>query len=215
MTRRSRAALVAVALSVPLVAGCGSGADAQTHQVYAPGDGVLRVTETLRIQNALVVAPPSNGDKAVVSMAIANIGDEPERLLGIEAGDAGSGVQISGPMEIPAGGSISFGGPEASSQAIISGFKRRAGEYVPLSLRFARSGALEVIPSPVLPPNGEYARVIAPGATPEDTPSESTSPSPSDPADPDEPVTPTATASEAPPESASPSPESASPSPSP
>lgn len=210
MTRRSRAALAAVALTVPLAAGCGAGADAQTHQVYAPGDGVLRITDTLRIQNALVVAPPGNGDRAVVSMAIANIGDRPERLVGIDVGDAGSGVRLTGPTAIPAGGSVNFGGPEAAAQAVISGFRRRAGEYVPLSLRFER-GALAPIPSPVLPPNGEYARVIAPGATPADTPSESTSPSPSDPANPEQPVSPTATASASPPQSPGATPASPSP----
>lgn len=154
-TRRRTALLPALVTAiVPLAAGCGAGNNATTQNFYAPADGVNIVQGEVRVLNALVVGPEAGGSEGTVSMTIANDGLQPDTLREITS-DAGE-VEIQGPREIPAKGSLSFAGPTASSSALIRGFTRKGGEAVALTLAFERNGTVSNLRTIVVPPEGYY-----------------------------------------------------------
>src|SRR4051812_47019575 len=90
------AAGVLAACLVGSLAACGAGNNATTRHFYSPSDGVSAVVGTMRVLNALVVAPPQGGSGAVLTMLVANDGPAPEHITGISTDRFGP-VQLSGP----------------------------------------------------------------------------------------------------------------------
>lgn len=157
-TRRTRALAVAV-VAVPLLAACSSGFNATSLQPYAPADGILVDNGDLRIQNALVVSSPS-ATSGVVSAAIANNGDRPDRLTGVTSPDGQ--VDLTGSGALPPGGSLPLGADTGTS-ATITGLKKLAGETITLRLTFRRADPV-TFTTVVVPATGGYA-TITPGPT--------------------------------------------------
>jgi copper(I)-binding protein len=161
-TRRPHRALVvaAAAAAVSLVAGCSAGFEATAVKPYAPADGILADSGDIRVLNALVVAGDA-GRTGVVSMTIANRGDQDDRLTGVTTG-AGT-ADLGGDTALPAGGAVRFGsGTDAS--VTISGMTRLAGESIRLRLTFARNQPV-TIDTVVVPATGDYAE-LTPSASP-------------------------------------------------
>ncbi|MDP9393479.1 MAG: hypothetical protein M3Q27_04095 [Actinomycetota bacterium] len=183
--RRQRAALAAtVAALVPLVAACGAGADAITNRPYAPADGVMVTVDgaRLKVLNALVIAPAQGSSDAVISMAVNNRTQQPERILAISAGELGK-VRLAGEKEIPPAGMLLIGGANAAANAIITGFKGKPGQVVPLEVQFEQAGTV-VVRTVAYPPVGAYATVTPSAATPtaKTTPPATTDATPTEPA---------------------------------
>lgn len=175
-------AILILAVAVPATAACGAGLNATTSKFYAPGDGVSRVQNDIRVLNALVVASPPGGSDATISMVIANSGGQPDTIKSIDAGPAGR-VEIQGAKEIPAKGALGFGGQSATSTAVVRGFSGKAGEFVSLRIELERNGTISDLRTIIAPPDGYYRGF-------EVTPTGSGFPSPA--ASPPMPVTPPA-----------------------
>jgi copper(I)-binding protein len=164
-TRRSRRALVVAcaAAAVSLLAGCASGFGATSIQPYAPADGILANSGDIRVLNALVVAG-DGGRTGVVSMTIANRGDQDDRLTGLTSPHGSA--DLTGDATLPAGGAVRFGS-DTDVTATITGMTRLAGETIRLRLTFARTQPL-TIDTVVVEATGDYAE-ITPSASPTPT----------------------------------------------
>jgi copper(I)-binding protein len=167
-TRRPRrapavAAAAAVSLLASLLAGCSASFNATAVKPYAPADGIYAVSGDIRVLNALVVAG-DGGRTGVVSMTVANTGDQDDRLTGLTS-PTGT-VQLSGDTTLPAGGAVRFGS-DTEASATISGMTRLAGESIRLRLTFARTQPI-TIDTVVVPATGDYAE-LTPSASPTPT----------------------------------------------
>lgn len=152
-------AIVAGSLASSLLAGCSSGSGATSRQFYAPADGVYADSGDIRALNVLVVAA-EDSSTGVLVMTLANRGERPDRLTAVEA-DGGS-VQLSGPADLPAGGSLRFG-HDTDPTALVSGLGADPGEAMELTLRFSRAEPV-TLRTVVMPATGDYAD-ITPSAT--------------------------------------------------
>lgn len=150
--------LLAGALTCTLVA-CGAGHDAVTARYYSPADGVSAVVGELRVLNALVVAPSSGGTSAVVSMMIANDGDQPETISRVTTEKFGE-VAITGSRDVPAHGALVFGGPTGKGTATVNNFTAKSGETVTLDVEFAKSTPVRGLRTVVTPATGYYAGFV-------------------------------------------------------
>jgi copper(I)-binding protein len=167
---RRRAAFAALAaVATPAIAACGAGNDAVSVQPYAPGDGVAATSadSTLRVLNAIVVAPPEGSGDAVISLTIADRTEDGDELIGMSAGEAGQ-VQYQGSQEVPPRGTLTLGPGQTpggeKSQALIADLQAAPGDIVPLQLMFRDAGMLE-IRTVVAPAEGYYEEYVAPAAT--------------------------------------------------
>lgn len=170
---RTRAALAPIlaALSVlVVVSGCAAGYSARTVQPYAPSDGIVTDSGSLRILDAIVVAA---GDRGVLSMTVVNRGDRDDELTGITSG--GGQVDLTGSRDLPAGQAVRFGA-DTDPSATIEGLSRAAGQTIRLRLTFAGSQPV-TLDTVVLGPRGAYANVTPGPQSPEETetPSETSS----------------------------------------
>lgn len=145
-----------------LLSGCAAGFDATSIKPYAPADGVNGESGDVRALNVLVVAAPS-ASSGVVVMTIANDGTRDDRLTGIET-PSGT-VTLSGPGELPAGGTTQFSN-DTENTAVVSNLTKLAGEAITLRLRFERAEPLR-IRTVVMPATGAYEGITpSPTASP-------------------------------------------------
>jgi hypothetical protein len=157
------------------LAACGAGHDAVTNRSYSPGDGVLATSAdgTLKIQNALVVAPASAGGDAIISMAIAERGGQGDVLQQVSAGDVGSVQLVSGSTEIPADSTLTLGPGEAPTGnhavVVIKDPQVKAGDVVPLELTFRRAGTIS-LKTLMMPLTDYYSNYTPPASVGSTTP---------------------------------------------
>lgn len=154
-----RLALPAAGLLGLALAGCGTGADAVAQRDYAPADGLLGTLGDLRVQNVLVVAPEEPGGTGVLSMVVADRGGAGDELVAVQVDQ--TEAQVDGETEVPPGGMLTVGGPDADAQVLVEGLGAPAGASVELRLRFAEAGELRLVP-PVVPATGYYEDLVAP-----------------------------------------------------
>lgn len=181
MSRPVRLALATLALTLgPVLAACGStGFNADATKDYSPADGTLGTVGDLRVLNSLVVAPPEAGGTPVISMSVANRGSSPDQLQQVTV-NGGAPATVLGPTEVPAGGSITVGGPDSESQVLLEGTTVTPGGAAQVTLRFADAGSL-TIDTVVVSPTGIYAGYVAPplqGDMPTVSPSVPATPAP-------------------------------------
>jgi hypothetical protein len=164
---RTRPVLTPVLLGLSwlvLATGCAAGNDAQTLQAYAPGDGVMATSGSVRVLNALVVAAASGGT-GVVSLTIVNRGGGTERLTDLTSPDGA--VDLTGTRDLPAGTAVRFGAGTSPS-ATIGDLVKQPGQEVRLTLTFARSEPI-TLRTVVVAPKGAYADLTPGPETPVDT----------------------------------------------
>lgn len=154
-----------------LVSGCGAGYNARSIQPYAPSDGIVTDSGSLRVLDALVIAA-SDADRGVLSMRIVNRGARDDELTDITS-NAGQ-VDLTGSRTLPAHRAVSFGA-DTDPSATIEGLKRAAGQTIRLRLTFANSQPL-TIDTIVVSPAGAYAGLTPGPATPEEPASPSSGP---------------------------------------
>lgn len=160
-SRTSRRALsgAVAALALTLTAGCSAGFDATSVQPYAPSDGILADQGDIRVLNALVVSSDA-GRAGVVSMTVANRGRAGDRITEISTPDAT--VSVDTPVELPAGGAVTFGAPDGPT-ATLTDVTKLPGETITLKLSFAGTQPV-TLRTVVVPAEGYYASL-----TPEPT----------------------------------------------
>ncbi len=147
MTRWTRRLLLgAIALLVPVLAGCEAGVDAPTLTFHPASNGTSIVVDGIKIEDAFVLGPaigsslPAGGQAGVFFSLSAENGD---RLLSASApGSASSVTLTNGPVALPAGTVADMSGP--APQIVLNGLTSplNGGETVQLVLTFATAGAV-------------------------------------------------------------------------
>ncbi|MFJ3586068.1 DUF461 domain-containing protein [Streptomyces sp. NPDC090127] len=124
--RRGALAATAIVISIASLSACGAGNDAQTLGVRP--DNAAVTVEDVKIQNALVITQPTAGapGPAVVSATVFNNGSTPQTLDSITLGGSAAPVKLkaaegTGPITIPAGGSVVIGGKGNATATIENG----------------------------------------------------------------------------------------------
>ncbi|MEU0657675.1 DUF461 domain-containing protein [Streptomyces lavendulocolor] len=124
--RRGALAATAIVFSIASLSACGAGNDAQTLGVKP--DNAATSVGTVKVQNAVVITQPKPDAEgpAVVSAMLFNNGAEAETLEAIELPGSKLPVKLtaaggSGPITVPAGGSVLIGGKNNASAVIEQG----------------------------------------------------------------------------------------------
>ncbi|GGV15213.1 hypothetical protein GCM10010275_65670 [Streptomyces litmocidini] len=189
--RRGALAATAIALSVAALSACGAGNDAQTLQVRP--DNAAVTVDDVKIQNALVVTQPEPGAKgpAVVSASVFNNGGTPQTIDAITLPGTKAVVQLkaaegTGPITVPAHGSVLIGGKGNASAVIENGSEAaRNGDAQNVVFKLSKTG--DVALNAFIVPATSYfkdfgpeavpaAPTTAPAATPTGTPATPASP---------------------------------------
>ncbi len=166
MTHWNRRLLLgAVALLVPVLAGCEAGLNAPTLQFHPASIGTTVVQNDVRLNNVFVLAAPLGtsvpaGGRAGAFLAIyAQNGD---RLLSVSAPGAASSVRLlGGPVNLPANQLVDLAGPRP--RVVLSGLTNplNGGESITLTFNFAVAGPI-TIGVPVEPQAYEFATYSPP-----------------------------------------------------
>ncbi|MGI5355992.1 DUF461 domain-containing protein [Streptomyces sp. CA-252508] len=124
--RRGALAATAIVFSIASLSACGAGNDAQTLGVKP--DNAATSVGTVKVQNAVVITQPKPDAEgpAVVSAMLFNNGAKAETLEAIELPGSKLPVKLtaaggSGPITVPAGGSVLLGGKGNASAVIEKG----------------------------------------------------------------------------------------------
>lgn len=199
MSRPTRLALASATLVMgATLAGCGNSPNGTVAQPYAPGDGSYAELGDLRILNALVIAAPEGGDEALISMGLASRAPQDDQLQSVSID--GTPATVEGPTDLAPGASLTIGGPDSETQAVVPAEAVTAGGSVRFTLQFAVAGAIS-FDAAVYSPEGDYEGYVVPAPepslsggslaptsvpSPNVTGGETPQPTPSGPADPTE-----------------------------
>jgi copper(I)-binding protein len=182
VTRWNRRLLLgAVAVLVPVLAGCEAGYNAPTLQYHPAANGAYFNRNGITIDNAFVLAPASGlhpGDRAGIFMGLqAENGD---KLQSVSAPGTANSVKVAGnTVNLPAQQLVELYGP--NPKVVLTGLSTSlaAGENVNITFTFAEAGSV-TLQVPVEPRNYEYATYGTPAPTPtaqpKPTPTNTTSP---------------------------------------
>ncbi|MFJ3950002.1 copper chaperone PCu(A)C [Streptomyces sp. Je 1-4] len=186
--RRGVLAATVLSLSIATLSACGAGNDAQTLEVK-PDNAATSVGD-IKIQNANVITQPEVDAKgpAVISATVFNSGAKDQKLTAISVDGTGQTAKLSpadrgsGPITVPAGGSVVIGGAGNPSAVLASGREAvQDGNAQPLTFKLSSTGQVKI--SAFVVPAKNYFE----GYGPSKVPSASGSPSPSGTGKPSEP----------------------------
>ncbi|CAL9300150.1 MULTISPECIES: DUF461 domain-containing protein [unclassified Streptomyces] len=126
--RRGAIAATALVISLASLTACGAGNDAQTLQIRP--DNATTTVGDIKVQNALMITPVEGEGPAAVSATLFNDGSKAETLEGVQLPGSGAKAELkpakgSGPLTIPAGGSLILGG-EGNASVVVEGLKGSA-----------------------------------------------------------------------------------------
>ncbi|WP_171165043.1 DUF461 domain-containing protein [Streptomyces sp. I05A-00742] len=148
--RRGALAATVLALSIASLSACGAGNDAQTLQVKP--DNAATAVGDIKLQNVNVITQPgqTTTGPAVITGQVFNNGDKAQSLNAVKLPGKNVTVQLkgakgNGPVEIPAGGSLTLGGKGNASAVLPNGRESlKDGEQQQLSFVFSSTGDVRV-----------------------------------------------------------------------
>ncbi|MEU7255709.1 MULTISPECIES: copper chaperone PCu(A)C [Streptomyces] len=148
--RRGVLAATVLTLSIATLSACGAGNDAQTLQVK-PDNAATSVGD-IKIQNASVVTQPDPNAQgpAVVTATVFNNGSKDQTLESIKVNGTNKEAKLapakgSGPIVVPAGGSIVIGGKGNASAVLNSGREAvKNGDAQPVTFDFSDAGKVSL-----------------------------------------------------------------------
>jgi copper(I)-binding protein len=168
-----RLLLGAIAVLVPVLAGCEAGLNAPTLEFHPASSGVSITQNGISLDNVFVLGPPLGsalppGGRAGVFLAIeAENGD---RLISASAPGTASAVKLTGgPIDLPAQTLVNLGGPEPEIVLNRLANPLLGGTTVQLTLVFQQAGVV-TLSVPVEPHAYDYA-TYSPPPIPKPTPS--------------------------------------------
>jgi hypothetical protein len=159
------AALVASAVALSAVAGCGTGQGAATGgQVSSSSGSQARVGEMAVLDVEFLFDPPIAGDEvfgvgetAPLAVTLTNTGREADRLVRVSSPIATSGIAVADDLVIPGGRTLTAGqtGPVAAIEVsyedgepliALAGLRAplRSGVSYPVAFEFERAGEVVV-----------------------------------------------------------------------
>ncbi|MGW7368794.1 DUF461 domain-containing protein [Streptomyces sp. NPDC054841] len=146
--RRGALAATALAISIASLSACAAGNNAQTLEVK-PDNAETSVGD-IKIQNAVVItqAEPKAEGPAVVSATLFNNSTEEQTLEALTLPGTTATVKLtsakgSGPVTLPAGGSIVLGG-EGNAAAVIENSAAKNGDVQTIAFRFSETGDVRI-----------------------------------------------------------------------
>ncbi|MGW2834854.1 DUF461 domain-containing protein [Streptomyces sp. NPDC001286] len=203
--RRGALAAAAIAFSIASLAACGAGSDAQTLQVK-PDNAAVKVGD-IQVQNALIITQPDlqSTGPAVISATVFNNGKTAQTLDSITLPGTGKTAELkpakgSGPLTVPAHGSLVIGGQGNASASLPNSREAvKDGNAQKITFTFSTTGDVS-LRGFVVPAESYFTKwgpstipTTAPSATP--TKGASGSPTPSNSASASTSATPTGSAS--------------------
>jgi copper(I)-binding protein len=151
---RSGALAAVIALSIAPLAACGAGTDAQTQRVEP--NTAMTASGGINIQNAVIVTDPAKAGPAAVTARIFNNGQSAQQLTAISVSGLSRPAQLtdangkSGPLTIPAGGTIALGGP-GNPSAVVQNSQNviKNGNVQNVVFTFSSAGQISIAPTVV------------------------------------------------------------------
>ena len=180
MTRWNRRLLLgALAVLVPVLAGCEAGANAPTIEFHQASFGMSETVGGVTIDDAFVLGPALGstlpaGGQAGVFLSI--VTDNNDQLTGVTTSGANSVQLVTGPVTLTPGTVANLSGPQP--QIVLTGLTNAlsGGQTVSLVLQFANAGNI-AITVPVEPAAYDYTS-YSPPPSPTPTVPAVTSPTP-------------------------------------
>ncbi|MGW0117740.1 DUF461 domain-containing protein [Streptomyces sp. NPDC003327] len=168
--RRGALAATAIVFSIAALSACGAGNDAQTLGIRP--DNAAVTVDDVKIQNALVITQPTHGVKgpAVVSATVFNNGRAPQTLDAITLPGTTATVTLkaasgSGPITVPAGGSVVIGGEGNATAVIENGHEAgKNGDAQKVVFKLSKTG--DVALSAFVVPSTSYYEGFGPSEVP-------------------------------------------------
>ncbi|MFH8842816.1 DUF461 domain-containing protein [Streptomyces sp. NPDC017868] len=168
--RRGALAATAIVFSVAALSACGAGNDAQTLQVRP--DNAAVTVDDVKIQNALVITQPEPGVKgpAAVSATVFNNGRLPQTLDSISLPGLRAAVVLkaaggTGPIVVPAHGSVVIGGEGNASALVLNGSEAaRDGDAQKVVFKLSKTGDVGL--NAFVVPAKSYFEAYGPSAVP-------------------------------------------------
>ncbi|GAB2442624.1 hypothetical protein GCM10027187_00220 [Streptosporangium sandarakinum] len=188
MTRNSRRWAIAAAAflaAAPVLAGCGTGEDANTSKPYHPTEAVTVRQNGIDISQAFFLGPEPGskiqaGGAIPLYMSLVNSARTADQLVGVGIDPAVGTAKIPAPVELKTGQGVRIGTPTPT--IVVEGLKQPlgGGESIKIQLQFANAGIIPVT-VPVITRSREFATLApAPGGDQSSTPSATPSASPSE-----------------------------------
>ncbi|GAA4595990.1 hypothetical protein GCM10023194_66950 [Planotetraspora phitsanulokensis] len=190
MTSTSHRRAIAVAAflaSIPALAACGAGFDANTNKAYAPTEAGVLIQDDgttrsygqngVMISQAFILGPDSGGQiaaggSAPLYLSIVNRASTPDTLTGVVS----DGQEVTS-VKLPAPVPLATDQLAKAPQAAVEGLKQPllGGESVRLTFQFTNAGDVTMW-VPVIARSREYA-TLPPAPQPTPTPTATASPS--------------------------------------
>jgi copper(I)-binding protein len=174
-----RTLIGALALLLPVIAGCEAGNNAPTLEFHPASAGATTEINGIEISDAFVLgapggAPVPTGSSASMFMSLYNNGGGDDHLVSASAPGWATSVHLSGgTVSLPAYSLVDLSGPEPS--VVLSDLTKPldGGAAVPVTLDFAHAGSV-TLDVPVEPMSDYYSTYSPPPPTP--TPSATATP---------------------------------------
>ena len=168
-----RTLIGAVALLLPVIAGCEAGNNAPTLQFHDASAGTTTEFNGIRISDAFVLGAPSgssvpSGSSASMFLSLFNTGTGSDQLVSISAPGWATSVKIAGgTVSLPASSLVNLSGPEPS--VVLSNLTKSigGGENIPVKLDFQHAGSV-TLDVPVQP-QSFYFSTYSPPPSPSPT----------------------------------------------
>jgi hypothetical protein len=148
--RRGALAAAVIAVSTASLAACGAGSNAQTLEVKP--DNAATSVGNIKLQNVIVITQPDlqSTGPAAISATVFNDGNAPQTLDSITLPGTGKTAELraakgSGPLTVPAHGSIVIGGRGNASASLASSREAvQDGNAQKVTFTFSQAGAVSL-----------------------------------------------------------------------
>lgn len=169
-TVANRLLIGALALMIPVIAGCEAGTDAPTLEFHQAGAGAYQQADGISIANAFVLGAPGGsavpvGSSASLFLSLSNTGPNDDTLQSVTSNYASSVQVTGGTVSIPVSSTINLMGPQPS--IVLSNLTKplTAGQAISITLNFAHAGQVTLNDVPV-EPHEFYYSTYSPPASP-------------------------------------------------